>query len=366
MRFDGCQHAPGELSTRDRPSPMSAGLLTRVVELAQHRFERFWRSIGVGTTAAAILGVTLYPFEWAPPRTLNGAAYRAGGLEFFDMGIARSTVAPPWLTDAIKANKLEIELTVDAASARQGGPARILTLSRDINCRNLTIGQEGRDLVIRLRTPNTDDNGMPPITISDVFGQSGWVTIRMDIGSERLTIWIDDVLTLDQPLPPAPLKRWDASYQLVLGNELTGDRAWLGKIARAVVAVGSTSIDYAAPGALEVPQPYWFFHRRFNFVPLVQTSWGDCLNNVLLFLPMGIILGLAAWRDRRWHSAKLLLLISSLSTVIEALQLCVPGRYPSLNDILFNTMGGILGLALARWLARQPALRESKRNRSAE
>jgi VanZ family protein len=313
--------------------------------------------IGISAIAGVlvlILMATLYPFEWLPPRTHNGASYHAGGgIEFLDMGLARTAAAPPWVAQTIRANKLAIELTVDAASDQQWGPARILTISRDIYHRNLTIGQEGRDLSIRLRAPNTDANGIPSTMIPEVFGRPGWVTIRMNIESEHMMIWIDNDLRLDQELPAAPFKMWDASYPLALGNELSGDRAWIGKIDRAVVAVDGANIDYAAPGVLEVPERYWFFQRRFNFVPLAQTTWIDCFNNLFLFIPLGFVFGLTGRRMGWTGNWKIILFASSISAVIEMLQLGIPGRYPSLNDILFNTGGSILGLVLARWLVRE-------------
>jgi len=44
----------------------------------------------------------------------------------------------------------------------QTGPARILTYSADAFQRNFTLGQEGRSIVFRLRTPVTGPNGLEP------------------------------------------------------------------------------------------------------------------------------------------------------------------------------------------------------------
>jgi len=334
-------------------------LHAEVAKFAHPRFDWLWRLVRIGATASvliAILGATLYPFDWRPPRTSNGATYHeAGGLEFRDMGIAYTSAPPPWLAAAMKSHKLEIALDVDTASDHQQSPARILTLSQDIHHRNLAIDQQSRDLSIRLRTPGRDDNGMAPITIPEVFRRPGWVEIRLRIEPARLMVWINGEVRLNQGLPAAPLKKWNPSYRLALGNEFTGDQAWLGKIRRAVVTADGGSVDYAVPGALEVPARYWFFQRRFNFIPLWQTSWTDRLNNILLFMPLGLVLGLAARRDGWISNCKIVILVSSLSTIIEVLQIALPGRYPSLSDIIFNTFGGMFGLALARLLKGKPA-----------
>ena len=356
MKSDGCRNAPEELSTSGRrANPISPGLHGQVVKFAQLRFDLLPQLIGIVAIAAVLIPIlvaTLYPFEWVPPRTHNAAAYqRGGGLEFPDMGIARTAGPPPWLAEAIKTHKLEIALDVDAVSDHQQSPARILSLSQDIHHRNLTIDQQSRDLSIRLRTPDADESGMPPITIPGVFGQPGWVEIRLRIEPGRLMIWINGEVRINHELPEAPLKTWNSSYQLALGNEFTGDQSWLGKIGRALVTTGGTRVDYAVPGALEVPVHYWFFQRRFNFVPL-QASRRDYLNNLLLFIPLGFVLGLVARRNGWKSNCKIIVFASSISTIIEVLQLGIPGRYPSLNDILFNTGGSILGLVLARWLVR--------------
>src|SRR5262249_14999879 len=77
----------------------SAKLPRPVVRFAQSRVDWLWRLVRIGATASvliAILGATLSPFDWVPPRAINGASYRAtGGLEFRDMGIAYTETPPP-------------------------------------------------------------------------------------------------------------------------------------------------------------------------------------------------------------------------------------------------------------------------------
>lgn len=71
--------------------------------------------------------------------------------------------------------------------------------------------------------------------------------------------------------------------------------------------------------------------------------------NVLLFLPFGAALGL-----RGFGPGTTLVLGLLVSGAVEAAQLVVSGRTTSVDDLLLNTTGALLGNALAaRWLARQ-------------
>jgi glycopeptide antibiotics resistance protein len=63
-----------------------------------------------------------------------------------------------------------VELTAHIRSStdRQSGPARIITFSRDPTARNVTLGQEGRALIFRIRTPLLGPNGAhPQLRLSD-------------------------------------------------------------------------------------------------------------------------------------------------------------------------------------------------------
>ena len=63
-----------------------------------------------------------------------------------------------------------------------------------------------------------------------------------------------------------------------------------------------------------------------------------------MYLPLGCLLGMMAHR-RNWRSFTMLLLaIAGVSLTFETLQLLVPSRYPSIDDVIFNTAGGTLGV----------------------
>ena len=77
--------------------------------------------------------------------------------------------------------------------------------------------------------------------------------------------------------------------------------------------------------------------------------------NVALFVPFGVLVLLAFPRARWW-----VVLIGCLTSIgIELVQLAIPSRVSTVSDVVANTVGTALGVALVRWWAlsrRAPAL----------
>jgi hypothetical protein len=89
------------------------------------------------------------------------------------------------------------------------------------------------------------------------------------------------------------------------------------------------------PGGDHVLRPFSF---SFSFD---LHAVADDLANVGLFVPLGLVLG---WNRQRVGFAFLCGLL--LSTTIELSQTVIPGRDPSVSDIVFNTLGTGLGALL--------------------
>jgi glycopeptide antibiotics resistance protein len=104
--------------------------------------------------------------------------------------------------------------------------------------------------------------------------------------------------------------------------------------------------------------PFWDLHRgRIASIP-------DMVQNVLLFLPVGI-LGGHCFRRRLVPT---LAAGFGLSLLVETLQLLTPNRVSSVNDLVFNTLGTAAGFLLYLRLApfwprliRHPVMREIAR-----
>jgi hypothetical protein len=94
-------------------------------------------------------------------------------------------------------------------------------------------------------------------------------------------------------------------------------------------------------------------------LPCGYAGWADFLLNISLFVPLGIGLRLMELRQRT-----ALLIAVILTITIESLQYAViPGRESDTSDIIANSLGGALGIALADWrrLLLTPSLAAAKR-----
>jgi hypothetical protein len=118
----------------------------------------------------AYVGVALAPFRWAPPRRhANAAAAGADGIRFPSAGLAHSAAPPGWLERAATLGALRLELRLQTYALDQAGPSRIFTVSRDLHFADLTVGQEGSDLLLLLRRPGSAPNGKPAYSVPGVF-----------------------------------------------------------------------------------------------------------------------------------------------------------------------------------------------------
>lgn len=81
---------------------------------------------------------------------------------------------------------------IATADLDQTGPARIVSISGDPYQRNFTLGQEGRDLVLRLRTPVTGINGIDPeMAIPEFFTGTGWHHIVVTYSDSVMRLYVD-------------------------------------------------------------------------------------------------------------------------------------------------------------------------------
>jgi VanZ family protein len=115
---------------------------------------------------------------------------------FIDKNNSLSTVNPATiLIEKLReTSEFTISLKVATVSLQQTGPARIISLSGSPYERNFTLGQEKTDLIFRLRTPMTGDNGSnPELLIRDVFRDKNPHHIIVAYVGSRVRIYIDKV-----------------------------------------------------------------------------------------------------------------------------------------------------------------------------
>lgn len=81
-------------------------------------------------------------------------------------------------------------------------------------------------------------------------------------------------------------------------------------------------------------------------------AWRPVIDNVTLFVPLGAMLG-AMWCRRSWPVVLAATVVVSLG--VESFQWAVPsGRIANTADVLANSAGGLVGVALARLLGACP------------
>ena len=91
-----------------------------------------------------------------------------------------------------------------------------------------------------------------------------------------------------------------------------------------------------SPAGTAAPSP--------GFVPdTPRRGAGDAILNFFLFVPLGIAIG---WPGRTARMAGIIGLLAA--AVIEMLQLGIPGRDPTVTDILLNAAGSLVGAVIAR------------------
>ena len=169
--------------------------------------------------------------------TLSGDVSWVGGwgIEIKSGKAQGSTTASKKLHDLITATgEYSIEAWVVPANVTQEGPARIISYSAGTQARNFTLGQTQYNYDFLHRSSTTDANGEPALSTADadedLQATQQHVVLTYDPAGGR-KIYVNGVFTDDQDLVAGGnLADWDNSFALVLGNEVSGDRQWQGKL----------------------------------------------------------------------------------------------------------------------------------------
>ena len=173
-----------------------------------------------------------------------------GGVVINSPTVISSSNAATKIIDACQdTNEITIEAWITPINNSQDGPARIVTLSDDPYNRNFTLAQGRWDTQpsevydARLRTTTTSNNGRPSIT-----SQVGSLTVELthvvytrdSSGTAKIYI---NVLEEGSGMASGDFSNWNGNYAMALGNELTGDRPWLGEIHLIAIYNRSLSLE---------------------------------------------------------------------------------------------------------------------------
>lgn len=153
-----------------------------------------------------------------------------GSLEIRGEAKVFSSAPASKITQMVKqTGEITIEAWVQPSKQDQTGPARMVTLSKNANERNFTLGQDGSKFDVRFRTKNTNANGLPSLSTSGNTAKAGKIThvvyTRSRSGQARVYV---DGNPAGRMAQPGKLNNWGSDFQLGLGDEISGGRVWQG------------------------------------------------------------------------------------------------------------------------------------------
>jgi len=348
----------------------------------------------------------LWPFDFALLQKRNNVRWlgTVNGIEFPQEGQVLSVSSTEGLCNRLLAGKgFTLEVWAATDNPNQTGPARIVSYSLNPAERNFTLGQSKKKLIMRLRTTATNLNGTNPhVEVDNVFSISEpqHIVVAYDFSEQR--IFVNGEIRLRQRVPAGRFTNWDPSYYLVLGNEATSDRPWIGKIFYLAIydrALSKQEIhkSYLAGRTRErllseeplgvsggLVMRYLFDEKKGHIVsddsdldgPLdlfipnkIQnhekislfmdfkgslkggTLLGDLVLNILIFMPLGF-LSHTVLRNRYGSSFKTFAFVVVAGTLfsfgIESLQHISVTRHTSVIDIITNMSGTVVGVCVDR------------------
>lgn len=178
--------------------------------------------------------------------------WRPDGLSLQLPTLLRSTQPATKIQNACQAsNALTLEAWITPANVTQDGPTRIMTMSANPYRRNFMLGQGlwGRQASnrfdVRLRTTETDKNGQPSLS-TDVGSARPALThlVYTRRADGYVTVYLNGQLHRVGERD-GRFTQWE-TYPLALGNELSGDRPWLGTYHLVAVYCRALDSDEAA------------------------------------------------------------------------------------------------------------------------
>jgi hypothetical protein len=162
-----------------------------------------------------------------------------------DGGACLALDADQQLIEACKAsNELTIEATIKPANTTQGGPARIVTFSTDPTHRDFTLGQEKDHLILRLRTPQTGENGVNPELNLGAVKAGRTVHVVITYADGRVVCYLDGKQVEESREVHGNFSNWSAQH-LLFGDEWSGQRDWAGTLEGVAVFSRALNVEEA-------------------------------------------------------------------------------------------------------------------------
>ncbi len=233
----------------------------------------------------------------------------------------------------------------------------------------------------------------PFLMVKDVFhsGDPQHIVVTYDFSEQN--VYVNGKRRHRCQIPGGGFSNWNPSYFLLLGNEATGNRPWLGKlflfaiynralsekeiwknysagdvfdlaispsearVADGLVALylfderqGEWVLDRSGSGQpinLMIPAKLEIKKQVFLARPSKNVEQTDVILNIILFIPLGFLFHVGL-RNRYGSSLKVavfaLILGTLFSLSIESLQYWELTRYSQMSDVFSNMFGAALGI----------------------
>jgi concanavalin A-like lectin/glucanase superfamily protein/VanZ like protein len=126
-------------------------------------------------------------------QVLGGPQLNGDAFHFREPLLIKSTVPARAICNAIMASQaFTVETEIASNNLMQGGPARIISNSIDLENRNFTLGEEQGDLVLRIRTPlNGSDGSNIPFKTQGNALAGGWKHVIASYADGTAKFYID-------------------------------------------------------------------------------------------------------------------------------------------------------------------------------
>jgi VanZ family protein len=315
-----------------------------------------------GAVLCGILMAGLWPFR-APQ---NDAHWSSNGLDFAGHGMILSSSDLP----LYRAFSLEAWLQPSEAD----GVSAFLTLASPSNPVQLVLRQYHDLLIVQsaLGRPPKMEN-LPMFGIRNVFRADKPVLIAVSTDTHGVSVYVNGVFAGSSPA--VRVADLDSGSRLVFGGSTMADWGWYGRLRGlalypGVLSAADASRHYEAwikgeqrailgadgvtARSLHIPERYHVFSKWFLQRPWQEfrPRWGyvqDVLINIAGFIPFGFLFYAYLSSMGRTKPAVATILCGFLiSLTIEVLQTFLPTRDSSATDVIMNTLGTRLGVALYR------------------
>jgi hypothetical protein len=330
------EEQPVRQASNGRPAPRAGAGQDSRFDLAHAR--RF----GLVLLFLLYIAGSWYPFRLDLPFRADDVVVDGEVRSFSGRALAAASEPPVWLERAIDDADLRVELEARSTAAAQTGPARLLSITGGVDAQNLVIGQDGEDLVVRVRRGGADHLGEPAFRLARVLQPGRWRTIEVEADAD-VTVWVDGIIR--NYVPDADVfGGWASEHRIALGNEPTWDRGWRGEIRRAEVETAAGRTDLLAGELTSTWDGRWIPPGRLledteRSVVSRVTVWGLHLTfsamavAAVAFFRRGRPIGLAV----RW---------AALAALVNLGKVVIDTRHPSFTTWVLQTLGGLVAVWL--------------------